>query len=98
MAGRAFARPWLCRRALSFAAWILAFILGTFVFGMLPTILVFAAAFMIAGGERTALALAVAAALTVFCWFVFDELLALPWPDSLLGRLSPALREAVPGI
>jgi TctA family transporter len=86
------------RRILAFAGWLAAFIVLTFTIGMLPTIFVFAFAFMTVEGERPMLALIVAASLAVFCWFVFDDLLALPWPDSLLGDLAPALKEAVPGI
>ena len=86
------------RRALQFAGWVLAFIVLTFAVGMLPTIFLFTCAFMIVEGERRRTAIAVSACLVVFCWFVFDELLALPWPDSLLGELSPALKSAIPGI
>ena len=81
-----------------FSGWILCFLALTFVIGMLPTIFVFAFAFMIVEGERWPLALMISSALVVFCWFVFDELLALPWPDSLIGALSPALKETVPGL
>lgn len=86
------------RRTLHFAGWIAAFLVLTFLIGMLPTIFVFTCAFMIVEGERWRLAATVSAALVVFCWFVFDDLLALPWPDSLLGKMAPALKDIVPGI
>ncbi len=86
------------RRALSFSGWIVCFLALTFAVGMLPTIFLFALAFMKTEGERWPLSIAISACLVVFCWFVFDELLALPWPDSLLGALAPALKEMVPGI
>lgn len=86
------------RRILQFAGWILAFIGLTFLVGMLPTIFLFTAAFMLFEGERASLSIGVSAALAVFCWFVFDDLLALPWPDSLLGDLAPGLKDIVPGI
>lgn len=86
------------RRTFQFAAWIAAFLILTFLIGMLPTIFVFTAAFMVAEGERWRLAAGVSAILAVFCWFVFDELLALPWPDSLLGTIAPTLKDFVPGI
>ena len=86
------------RRALSFSGWIACFLALTFIVGMLPTIFLFALAFMKTEGERWPLSVAISACLVVFCWFVFDELLALPWPDSLLGALAPTLKEMVPGI
>lgn len=86
------------RRTLVFAGWIVAFLVLTFLIGMLPTIFLFTCAFMIVEGERWRLAATVSACLAVFCWFVFDDLLALPWPDSLLGRLAPGLKDIVPGI
>ena len=86
------------RRILAFAGWIVAFIALTLLIGMLPTIFIFACAFMIVEGERWALAITVSASLTLFCWFVFDALLALPWPESLLGNLFPVLRDTIPGI
>ena len=58
----------------------------------------FAAAFMLVEGERWTLAATVSAGLVVFCWFVFDDLLALPWPDSLLGHMAPELKDVIPGI
>ena len=93
-----FDRMLVRRRALRFAAWIACFLALTFLVGMLPTIFLFTLAFMIVEGERWPLALTIAAGLTVFCWYLFNELLALPWPNSLLGSLSPELKEAVPGI
>lgn len=86
------------RRTLVFAGWIAGFIGLTFLIGMLPTIFVFAAAFMLVEGERWTLAATVSAGLVVFCWFVFDDLLALPWPDSLLGHMAPGLKDVIPGI
>ena len=64
----------------------------------LPTIFLFTCAFMIVEKESWPMSIAVSAGLVVFYGFVFDELLALPWLDSLLGDLSPALKETIPGI
>lgn len=86
------------RRVIAFAAWVAAFIALTFIVGMLPTIFIFTCAFMIVEKESWPLSIGVSACLVVFCWFVFDELLALPWPDSLLGDLSPMLKDTIPGI
>lgn len=86
------------RRACVFASWVLAFVILTSLIGMLPTIFVFTCAFMTFERERWPLSIGVSAALTVFCWFVFDELLSLPWPASFLGSLSPTLKDTIPGV
>ncbi len=91
-------RQAITRNGLMFAGWIACFLILTFLIGMLPTILVFSFAFMCLEGERWQTAAAISAGLVVFCWFVFDRLLALPWPDSLLGDLVPALKQAIPGV
>ena len=33
-----------------------------------------------------------AALLTIFIYILFDQLLSIPWPQTLLGQLIPALR------
>ena len=36
--------------------------------------------------------------LTVFIWFVFDQLLTIPWPPTYLGTWAPWLKEFIPSI
>ena len=31
-------------------------------------------------------------------YFLFDQLLTVPWPPTLLGELFPALKEIVPSL
>jgi hypothetical protein len=38
-----------------------------------------------------------AAAMTLFIYGLFDRLLAIPWPPSLIGELLPALK-AIPSV
>jgi uncharacterized membrane protein len=65
------------------------------VVGFLAAILVFVTLFMIIEGkERAKLALPLSLATVAFCWMVFDRLLALPWPQAVLGDLVPPLRAA----
>ena len=36
--------------------------------------------------------------LTVFIYVVFDWLLAIPWPQTLLGNAVPALKGLIPSM
>jgi len=39
-----------------------------------------------------------AVGLTVFIYVVFDRLLNIPWPQTLLGMWFPALRAIIPSV
>jgi hypothetical protein len=45
----------------------------------------------IEGRETWKLSLVLAACVTVFLYVVFDQILHIPWPDSLLGKWLPGL-------
>lgn len=73
------------RRAAAFFGWFLAFMASTALIGLLPTVPLFVAAYMrLENRERWTLVLAHAAGFTLFVYVVFDQLLAVPWPESLL--------------
>jgi len=92
-------RPVFLRRAFSCFAWLGLFMLMIWMTGFLPAILLFVAGYMVVEGrERWRLAIPLSLATVGFCWFVFDQLLALPWPRSLLGDLVPPLRAATAGL
>ena len=89
----------LLGRALRYLAWLLAFLGFTYLTGMLPAIFVFVALYMrIEGREAWRLITILAAGSTFFAYVVFDQLLVLPWPQSLLGDLFPALRDIIPSL
>jgi len=44
------------------------------------------------GRERWTLVLPQAICLTLFIYIVFDQLLSIPWPQTLLGNLLPAAK------
>jgi hypothetical protein len=48
--------------------------------------------------ERWTLVLPQAICLTLFMYVVFDRLLAIPWPPTLLGDLLPALKGVIPSV
>jgi hypothetical protein len=85
------------RRAGIFFASALGFLLLTKVIGLLPGILIFVILWArLAGQETLRMSIVTGVSLTGFCWFLFDQLLSIPWPRALLGDWSPALRVAFP--
>ncbi len=88
----------IVRRALLFAAWPVGFLVSMATIGILPTIPLFIIGFMrLEGREKWWLVLPMAACTTLFVYVVFDQLLHLPWPNTFLGQLVPAL-QAIPSV
>ncbi len=80
-------------RAAIFFGWFLAFMGSMAVIGLIPTVPLFVIAYMrLENREPWELVLAQAAGLTLFIYVVFDRLLTVPWPETLLGTLFPALK------
>jgi hypothetical protein len=66
--------------------------------GLIATVPIFIIAYMrLEGRERWSLTLPMAATMTLFIYGLFDRLLAIPWPPSLLGTALPVLK-AIPGM
>ena len=85
-------------RAATFFGWLLAFMASTAIIGLIPTVPIFIVAFMrLEGREPWLLTLAHAGVTTLFTYVLFDRLLAIPWPHTLLGELLPAAR-AIPSV
>lgn len=79
-------------RAARFFSWFLGFLACMSLIGMLPTVPLMIAAYMRTEGRETwKLSLILAACVTVFLYVVFDQILHIPWPDSLLGKWLPGL-------
>ena len=80
-------------RGAAFFGWMAAFLASMAAIGLIPTVPVFVVAYMrIEGRERWALTAPMAAAMTLFIYALFDQLLALPWPPTLAGTLLPELK------
>ena len=63
------------------------------IIGLIPTVPLFVIAFMrIETAERWAIVIPQAIGLTVFIYVVFDQLLTVPWPQTVLGSWIPALK------
>ena len=92
-------RSQVALRALQFFGWLLSFMLSMAVIGLIPTTPLFIIAFMrLQGRERWSLTLRHAFATTLFVWAVFDQLLHVLWPPTLLGPYLPELAQIVPSL
>lgn len=73
-------------RAARFFGWFVAFLVGTALIGMLPTIPLIMLAFMrVEGREPWRLSIVMAVCMTVFVYVVFDQIIHVHWPANLLG-------------
>ncbi len=86
-------------RAFIYLAWLLGFVAMAAVFGMLPGVFLFVILYMrIEGNEPWKLTMSCAVGLVLFAWGLFDYLLALPWPQTVIGDIIPALKGVIPSI
>jgi hypothetical protein len=89
----------IVRRALAIAGWIVLFLGFVWIIGMLPAIFIFIVAYMrVEGREGWGLTLTVAAAMTAASYILFDQLLHIVWPRTVLGQALPALRDYLPSL
>jgi TctA family transporter len=85
-------------RGAIFFGWFVAFLALMATIGLIPTVPIIIIAFMkIEGREPWPLTLIYAACVTVFVYLVFDQIIHVPWPPTLLGDWVPAL-QAFPSI
>jgi TctA family transporter len=86
-------------RALIFFGWLIAFMASMATIGLIPTVPLFVIAFMrIEGREPWKLVLPQAIFLTLFIYVMFDQLLTIPWPPTLLSEFFPELRGILPSV
>ena len=86
-------------RAITYLAWLLGFVALAAVFGMLPGVFMFVILYMrIEGKEPWKLTMSCAVGLVLFAWGLFDYLLALPWPQTVIGDIIPALKGVIHSI
>lgn len=87
----------LARGALFFG-WMVALLISMAAIGLIPSVPLFVIAYMrLEGGEKWRHALTMAAVMTVLIYVVFDQLLTIPWPPTLLGAWFPAAK-ALPSV
>ncbi len=86
-------------RGIIFFGWLLAYMGSMALVGVLITTLVFIISFMrIEGKEPWKITLTMAISVVVITWALFDQLLTIPWPPTILGDLFPALKEIIPSL
>jgi TctA family transporter len=81
-----------------FFGWLIGFLCSMAVIGLIPTVPLFVAGYMrLEGRERWGLVIPYMICMTLFIYFLFDQLLAIPWPPTYLGDFFPALK-AIPSV
>ena len=86
-------------RALIFFGWLVGFMISMATIGLIPTVPLFVVSFMrIEGNESWRIVLPQAIFLTLFIYLLFDQLLTIPWPPTLLGELIPAIKGVIPSV
>ncbi|WP_146591017.1 tripartite tricarboxylate transporter permease [Puniceibacterium confluentis] len=86
-------------RAAQFFGWFVAFLAGVAVIGMIPSVPLLIIAYMrVEGREPWRLCLILAAGVTLVIYAVFDRIIHIPWPDSLMGEAFPALAHYIPSM
>jgi TctA family transporter len=89
----------ILQRAAIFFGWLVAFMISMGCIGLIPTVPIFVIGYMrLEGREPWRLVLPQAIGLVVFIYVVFDWLLAIPWPRTLLGIVFPALKAIIPSV
>ncbi len=86
-------RAMVVRRGAIFFSWLAGFMASMAVIGLIPTVLVFVVAYMrLENREPWKLVLPQAGVLVAFFYLVFDQLLNMAWPETLLGAWFPVLK------
>ena len=80
-------------QAVAYFGWLAGLLALVAVVGFIPAIAIFIVAYMHLGfKESLTSAIAYAAITALLCWGLFHKLLAVAWPQSLLGDIFPPLR------
>ena len=84
-------------RGVIFFGWMVLFLISMALIGLIPTVPIFVIAFMrVEAREPWTITLPMAIFMTLFIYFLFDWLLAIPWPGSFLGDVWPFWKEHMP--
>ena len=91
------AMPWA--GALGQGFWLVGLVVAVHLIGMLPAIGLFVIAYMrLEGRSRWLNIIVIAIPYWLAAFFLFHEMLHLPWPHSLLGNWFPAIRTSLAGL
>jgi hypothetical protein len=86
-------------RAALFFGYLVAFILVMSLIGLIPTAGLFIVFFMrYEGKERWRLTLTYATVTIGLIYVMFDQVMAVPWPPTVLGDFFPELKNVIPSV
>jgi len=86
-------------RTTIFFGWMIGFMISMYLIGLIPTVAVFVVVFMrFEGPEPWRIVLPYAVFMTLFIYVMFDQMLTIPWPPTLLGTMVPALKGVIPSV
>jgi hypothetical protein len=86
-------------RAALFFGYLIGFMAVMYAIGLIPTAGLFIVVFMRAEGkERWTLTLTYAAATVGLIYVMFDQVMAVPWPQTLVGQWFPVLKSIIPSM
>jgi hypothetical protein len=86
-------------RGILFFGWMVFFLGSMATIGLIPTVPIFIIAFMrLEAREPWRIVLPMAMIMTVFIYALFDQLLAIPWPQTIIGNMLPAIKGVIPSV
>src|SRR5215510_7617014 len=89
----------IIQRAARFFGYLLVFMGIMAVIGLIPTVALFVVVFMrYENSERWPLIITYATVLVIAITFVFEHVMHIPWPPTLLGQWFPALKSIIPSL
>jgi Tripartite tricarboxylate transporter TctB family len=89
----------LLLRTAIFFGWMLAFMGSMALIGLIPTVPLFVVAFMrFEGPEPWKIVIPQAICITAFVYLMFDQMLTIPWPPTVLGDFFPMLKGVIPSV
>jgi hypothetical protein len=90
---------YILMRGAMFFGWMILFLLSMATIGLIPTVPIFIIAFMrLEAHEPWKIVLSYVVAMTILIYVVFDQLLTIPWPQTLVGSLFPILKNYIPSM
>ncbi len=88
--------PTIFTRAAVYFGWLLFFFGVAALIGLLPAMLVFLVGFIrFEGKESWLTTLSISIPLWIFCYLLFHRILVIPWPQTVVGDIFPALRSSI---
>ena len=83
-------------RAAVYFGWLLFFFAAAAVVGILPAMFLFLVGYIhFEGKESWFTTFAVSVPMWCFCYFLFHKILIVPWPQSVVGDMFPAVRSSL---